>query len=293
MSDSDRELKVWMDGELVPKSRACVSVYDHGLLYGDGVFEGVRAYGGRVFEADAHVRRLYESAKAIRLDIPYAPDELHAAMRRAVEANGFSDCYLRLVVTRGVGDLGIDPKNCRRATCFCIADKIRIYPPELYETGMSVITSSVVKNLDNALPPRVKSLNYLNSILAKIEANDAGVPEAIMLNSRGEVAECTADNIFVVAGGAVHTPPTSAGILAGVTRAVVMRLCAAAGIEAHERSLVRHDLYAADEVFLTGTAAEVIGVTKVDNRPIGDGRAGPVAKRLKALFHAHARGETA
>jgi branched-chain amino acid aminotransferase len=291
MSDSDKRM-IWLDGELVPKAQAKVSVYDHRLLYGDGVFEGLRAYGGHVFEENAHLVRLYESAKAIRLVIPHTPQELAEAMKQTMAANGFEngDCYLRLVVTRGVGDLGLDPNRCPKASVFIIADTIRIYPQQMYDEGMSVITSSWQKNFINALPPRIKSLNYLNSILAKIEANDAGVPEAIMLNHLGEVAECTADNVFLVQCGIIRTPPASAGILKGITRDFVMQLARRDGFNVKEKPLLRHDLYTADEVFLTGTAAEVIGVTKIDGRVVGQGKPGPITKRLKELFHRDVRG---
>ncbi|MEM8874106.1 MAG: branched-chain-amino-acid transaminase [Planctomycetota bacterium] len=287
------DLKIWMNGELVPQANATVSVFDHGLLYGDGVFEGIRAYDGHIFEERAHINRLFESAKALRLTIPYTPDELSKAMHDALAANGLSDGYLRLVVTRGVGDLGLDPNRCSRATVFCIASTIRIYPQEMYDNGMSIITSSWTKNHPNATPPRVKSLNYLNSVLAKIEANDAGVPEAVMLNHLGQVAECTADNIFVVEGTTVYTPPKADGILDGVTRAVVLRIAGQIGIDAAERTLIRHDLYSAAECFLTGTAAEVIPVTRIDGRPIGRGVPGPITRKLKTAFEAYCRGSRA
>ena len=286
-----RELRIWIDGQLVPKGEAKVSVYDHGLLYGDGVFEGIRAYNGRVFEEKAHLDRLYDSAKSIRLQIPYAADELSKVMYDCMDANGLSggDCYIRLVVTRGAGDLGLDPRKCPKPTTFCIADKIALYPQEMYDNGLELITASHCKNHPNATPPRVKSLNYLNSILGKIEAIDAGCLEAVMLNHLGFVAECTGDNLFIVKKGTVVTPPTEAGILEGITRDVVMRLCRNMEIPCVERNLVRHDLYTADEMFLTGTAAEVIGVVKIDGRPVGDGSVGPTARKLKDAFHAYAR----
>jgi branched-chain amino acid aminotransferase len=277
-------LKIWIDGSLVDKADAKVSVYDHGLLYGDGVFEGIRVYGGRVFEEEAHLQRLWDSAKSIRLEIPYSRQQLSEVMYECIEANGLVDAYIRLVVTRGFGDLGLDPRRCKRASVFCIADKIALYPPEFYESGLPIITASVIKNHPNATPPRIKSLNYLNSILAKIEAVDAGCMEAVLLNHLGYVAECTADNIFIVKNGVVMTPPTEAGILEGITRDVVMRLCRREGIECIEKNLVRFDLYSADECFMTGTAAEVIGVTSIDKRQVGDGTPGPVTRRLKAAF---------
>lgn len=284
-------IKIWIDGTLVPKEEAKLSVYDHGLLYGDGVFEGIRAYNGRIFEEQAHLDRLYESAKSIRLQIPYAPDEVSKVMYDCMAANGLADgdCYIRLVVTRGAGDLGLDPRKCPKPTVFCIADKITLYPQEMYGDGLAIITASHCKNHPNATPPRIKSLNYLNSILGKIEAIDAGVLEAVMLNHLGFVAECTGDNIFIVKKDLVITPPTEAGILEGITRDVVIRLCAELGIKCVQRNLVRHDLYTCDECFLTGTAAEVIGVTKIDGRTIGEGAPGPIARRLKEAFHAYAR----
>ncbi len=282
-------LKVWIDGEYFAKENAKITVYDHGLLYGDGVFEGIRAYSGKIFECKHHLKRLFDSARAIRLTIPYTPQELEKVMYESIKLNGFDDCYIRLVVTRGAGTLGLDPNRCPRASVIVITDLIRLYPPEMYEKGMSVITASVIRNHPNALSPRIKSLNYLNNILAKIEAIDAGVPEAIMLNAEGYVAECTADNFFVVRDGAVATPPASDGALEGVTRAVIMRLCESSFIPMRECRLERHDLYIADEAFLTGTAAEVIPVTKIDGRIIGTGEPGPVTKRLLEAFHKFVR----
>src|SRR3954469_19886425 len=218
-------LKIWIDGKLVDKSEAKLSVYDHGLLYGDGVFEGIRVYSGKIFELDAHLDRLWNSAKAIRLDIPISREEITRAMYETVKANNFTDCYIRLVVTRGVGDLGLDPKKCAKPSVFVISDLIAVYPKEMYDKGIAVITASVIRNHPNALSARVKSLNYLNNILAKIEANDAGVPEAIMLNGDGNVAECSADNIFIVRGGQVQTPTSTDGILEGIRRKVILELC--------------------------------------------------------------------
>lgn len=281
---------IWHNGELVPPERAVVSVYDHGVLYGDGVFEGIRAYNGRVFKAATHLRRLEESARSIRLSIPYTSEELLGAMRRTLEANGRRDAYIRLCVTRGVGALGLNPFTCERPTVFIIVDSISLYPAEMYERGMSVITAATQRTGPAALSPRIKSMNYLNNILAKMEAVDAGVPEAVMLNHRGMVAECTGDNVFIVRGDSVTgapvvmTPPLSAGALEGVTRNVVMGLARSAGLAVRESDLARHDLYVAGEMFLTGTAAEVIAVTKVDGRTIGDGRPGPVTRRLIEAF---------
>jgi branched-chain amino acid aminotransferase len=283
-------LKVWIDGKLVDKSDAKLSVYDHGLLYGDGVFEGIRVYNSKIFECDAHLDRLWNSAKAIRLEIPVSRDEITRAMYETVKANNFTDCYMRLVVTRGVGDLGLNPQKCSKPTVFVIADLIAVYPKEMYDKGMAIITASVVRNHPNALPPRVKSLNYLNNILAKIEANDAGVPEALMINHQGNVCECTADNIFVVRDGVVQTPMTADGILEGVTRKVIISLCAKLGVPLVEKTIQRHDVYIAEEVFLSGTGAEVIAVTRIDGRTIGAGSAGVVTRRVMEAFHKHVRG---
>jgi branched-chain amino acid aminotransferase len=282
-------LKVWIDGKLFDKDDAKVSVYDHGFLYGDGVFEGIRVYSGQIFECDAHVRRLYDSARAIRLEIPLTPEQLVPAMEQTVQANGFQDCYIRLIATRGVGCLGLNPTRCQNPSVIIIADTIELYPPEINEQGLSVIIASTIRNHPNALSPRIKSLNYLNNILAKIEAVDAGVSEAVMLNQDGNVSECTAENLFIVRDGQVHTPTTADGILAGITRRVILELCGQLGIEASPRVLQRYDLYTADECFLTGTGAEIVPVTRIDNRSIGTGRTGPVTTRLRDAFHRHVR----
>src|SRR5688572_5484964 len=284
-----RNLKVWIDGELLPQQDAKVNVYDHGLLYGDGVFEGIRVYHGKIFEAEAHLRRLYDSAKAIRLTIPLKPEQFRAAIEETVRANKFRDCYIRALVTRGVGYLGLNPNKCERPSVIIITDTIELYSRETYEKGMSVITASVIRNHPNALSPRIKSLNYLNNILAKIEAADAGVPEAIMLNHEGNVAECSADNIFIARGGQVQTPTTYDGILEGVTRKVMIDLCRKLSIPCVEKTLQRHDLYVADECFVTGTGAEVCPVTKIDGRPIGTGEPGPITQRLIEAFHRHVK----
>ena len=281
--------KIWLDGKLVDQSEAKISVYDHGLLYGDGVFEGIRAYNGRVFENEAHLDRFFQSAKGIRLTLPYTRQQISTAIEDTIRANNFTDCYLRLVVTRGVGSLGLSPTRCERPSVFIIADLLELYPKEMYEKGMSVITSSVIRNHPNALSPRLKSLNYLNNILAKLEAIDAQVPEAIMLNHEGNVAECTADNIFIVRNGQVQTPQTNDGILEGVTRRVMLELCASLGVPAIEKTLQRHDLYIADECFLTGTGAEVVAVTRIDGRVIADGHPGPVTRKLLEAFHRRVR----
>ncbi len=282
-------LKIWLDGKLVDKADAKISVYDHGLLYGDGVFEGIRVYSGRIFKAKEHLRRLYDSAKAIRLTVPIAPDKLLAAMEETVRANNLTECYIRAVVTRGVGFLGIDPNKCANPSVFIIADQIHVYPKETYEKGIAVITAATIRTHPAALSPRVKSLNYLNNILARIEANDAGVPEAIMLNSAGNVAEGTVQNIFIVRDGKVFTPTVVDGILEGVTRQTMLDLCVKLNVPHEERTLQKHDLYVADECFLTGTGAEVMPVTTIDGRVVGTGTAGPVTKRLIEAFHKFVR----
>jgi len=278
------QLQIWLNGQLVPKHEATVSVYDHGVLYGDGVFEGIRCYNGRVLKLRTHVQRLYDSAKAIRLTIPYTQDQLADAVKQTLAANEKEDAYIRLCVTRGAGTLGLDPNKCPKPNTFIIADNITLYPYELYENGMAVITASTIRNHPGALSPRIKSMNYLNNILAKIEAIDAGCLEAVMLNSQGLVAECTGDNIFIVQERSsrtlLATPPLHAGILEGVTRNLVLELAREHEIDLVESDLTRHDLYTAKEMFLTGTAAEVIPVTEVDGRKIGDGKPGPVTRRL-------------
>lgn len=283
-------LKIWLNGKLVDEADAKVSVFDHGLLYGDGVFEGIRVYSGKVFELEAHIRRLYESAKAIRLDIPMGKVELIKAVEKTVEANGVSDGYIRLVMTRGVGTLGLNPFECKEAVLFIIADKIQLYPEELYEKGLKVISATTVRNHPLAIPPQVKSLNYLNNILAKIEALDNDVPEAIMYNHEGYVAEATGDNVFIVRDGVIYVPPVQAGALGGITRAVVIRLAKEENLEVVEKNLTRFDLYVSDEFFLTGTAAEVIGIVEIDGRVIGDGRPGPVTRLLREKFFEYAHG---
>ncbi|MDH7599525.1 MAG: branched-chain-amino-acid transaminase [Sedimentisphaerales bacterium] len=284
-------LKIWLDGRLVDESEAKISVFDHGLLYGDGVFEGIRVYNKKVFELDAHIRRLYDSARAIRLQIPMEPDQVKQAVEQTVQANGVVDGYIRLVVTRGVGTLGLNPFNCSRPSVFIIADKIQLYPQETYEKGMKVISATTVRNHPLALPPQIKSLNYLNNILAKIEAIDSNVLEAIMYNYEGYVAEATGDNIFIVRKGVIYTPPVEAGALEGITRAVVIRLAQKEGIQVQEKNLTRYDLYICDECFLTGTAAEVIGVVEIDGRTIGNGSPGPITQLLRRRFFEYAHGQ--
>jgi branched-chain amino acid aminotransferase len=277
--------RIYINGELVPQEEAKISVFDHGLLYGDGVFEGLRAYGGKVFRLREHVVRLYESAKAIWLDIPMSQDAMCEAINHTVAANGISDGYVRAVVTRGVGTLGLDPNKCSHPQVILIADTITLYPKEYYENGLEIVTVSVIRTHPAALSPRIKSLNYLNNILAKIEGLQCGSIEALMLNHKGEVAECTGDNIFVVRRGVLYTPPLDAGILAGVTRQAVIDLAREAGIDVREVPLTKHDVYVADECFLTGTAAEVVPVVKVDSRTIGTGKPGPMTCDLRERFH--------
>ncbi|MBN1805041.1 MAG: branched-chain-amino-acid transaminase [Sedimentisphaerales bacterium] len=284
-------LKIWLDGKLVDREDAKVSVFDHGLLYGDGVFEGIRVYNRRIFELEAHIRRLYDSAKAIRLDIAMDHDKLVDAIEKTVEANGVIDGYIRLVITRGVGTLGLNPFVCENSSVIIIADNIQLYPEDLYEKGMKVISAITVRNHPLAIPPQVKSLNYLNNILAKIEALDYEVPEAIMYNHEGYVAEATGDNVFIVRDGVIFTPPVEAGSLEGITRSVVVRLAKKDNLEVVEKNLTRYDLYVCDEFFLTGTAAEVIGIVEIDGRIIGDGRPGPVTKLLRKKFFEYAHGK--
>lgn len=284
-------LKIWLDDKLVDESEAKVSVFDHGLLYGDGVFEGIRVYSGKVFELDAHLKRLYDSGKEIRLEVPMNKDELIDAVEKTVEANHISDGYIRLVVTRGVGDLGLNPFICEGSRLFIIADKIQVYPEELYEKGMKVISATTVSNHPLAIPPQVKSLNYLNNILAKIEALDVDVPEAIMYNNEGYVAEATCDNVFIVKNGVICMPPVEAGALGGITRKVVTRLAKKEKLEVIEKNLTKFDLYGCDEFFLTGTAAEVIGVIEIDGRVVGTGKPGPITKMLREKFFEYAHGK--
>jgi len=278
-------LKIWMDGQLVPAHEARISVFDHALLYGDGCFEGIRVYNGRIWKEKEHLDRFRLSLKAIELDIGMSLDEVAVAMREALAANGLTgDGYIRLLATRGVGSLGISVKHTANPSVIVIADTIALYPPQLYETGLSCIISSYIRNHPNSASPRVKSLNYLNNIMAKLDAAENGADEAIMLNHLGYVAEGTGDNLFRVRAGELFTPPTSDGILAGITRAHVMELARGAGYPLHVQSMIRQDLYEADEVFLTGTAAEIISVVQVDHRLVGDGKPGPVTARLKQLF---------
>jgi branched-chain amino acid aminotransferase len=284
-------LKVYIGGKLYDKADAKISVYDHGLLYGDGVFEGIRAYSGRVFRLPQHVDRLFESAQSIHLKIPISREEMARAIVDTMAVNKLTDAYIRVVVTRGAGSLGLDPRKTTDPQIIIITDAISLYPAELYEHGLKIITAGTLRNHPSALNPRVKSLNYLNNIMAKVEATNAGCLEALMLNHKGEVAECTGDNIFVVRKGELHTPPIDAGILEGITRDAVIELARAAGVTVAERAMDRHDVYTADECFLTGTAAEVIPVVECDGRAIGTGKPGPVTNDLRRRFHALVREE--
>jgi branched-chain amino acid aminotransferase len=282
--------RVYINGKLYGKEEACISVYDHGLLYGDGVFEGIRAYKGKLFRCREHIDRLFASARAINLEIPMAKEELHAAIRHTLESNGLTDAYVRLIVTRGIGDLGLNPYECGRPQVIIITDSIALYPAEYYEKGLELVTVSTIRMPANALNPRIKSLNYLNNILAKMECIQAGAHEAVMLNKDGFVAECSGDNIFIVKDGRLATPPVDAGILEGITRQVVMELARGAGMEVSEKEMTPFDLYVADECFLTGTAAEIIPVVRIDRRDIGDGRPGPTTLKLLRMFRDHIAG---
>jgi branched-chain amino acid aminotransferase len=275
---------VYVDGKLLPKDEAKVSVFDHGFLYGDGVFEGIRVYEGNIFRLDPHLDRLYESAQTIALEIPMSREELTQATVATVAGSGLQDAYIRLVVSRGRGDLGIDPGNCPKPTVVIIAGSIRLYPDEMYRKGIALITSSVRRIPAQCLDPRIKSLNYMNNILAKLEAKQAGVSEAVMLNCDGRVGECTADNIFIVKGGELKTPDLMQGALGGITRGAVLELARAAHIGTHETMLGLHDLYNADECFLTGTGAEIVPVVKIDGRTIGDGKPGQMTQDLLVRF---------
>jgi branched-chain amino acid aminotransferase len=278
-------LQIYISGKFYDKENAKVSVYDHGFLYGDGVFEGLRSYSGKVFRLAEHLDRLWASAKAIWLEIPISREEMAKAVNDTLAKNNIQDGYVRLVVTRGAGALGLDPNRCSNPQIIVIADHIQLYPKETYENGLEIVTASTIRNHAAALSPRIKSLNYLNNIMAKIEGLQAGCAEALMLNAQGEVAECTADNIFIVRKGVLQTPPTNAGILEGITREAVIELAEEMQIPVQQTSLTRHDIFIADECFLTGSAAEVIPVAKLDSRVIGNGKPGPITKKLTERFH--------
>jgi branched-chain amino acid aminotransferase len=280
---------IWLDGEWHTRETASISVYDHGLLYGDGVFEGIRIYGGKIFRLGAHLERLYDSAKAILLTIPISPEEMTAVTEEAVRRSGIAEGYMRHVVTRGVGDLGLDPRKCPRPSVIIIVDRIKLWPEEIYEAGLKVITAGTPIPQRESLSPRVKSLNYLAHILAKVEGTQAGADEVIMLDIAGFVAEGSGQNIFIAKQGVIATPPIYAGILKGVTRDVIMELAREAGYEVEERILNRYDIYTADEAFFTGTASEIVGIRQLDGRIIGAGRQGPVTRDLRTRFQALVR----
>jgi branched-chain amino acid aminotransferase len=279
-------MKVFIDGKYYDELDAKISVFDHGLLYGDGVFEGIRAYNRRVFKLKDHIDRLFNSARAILLEIPMSPEEVTNAVLEACRENKIRNGYIRLVVTRGRGTLGLNPKSCKRPSVIVIADKIQLYPPEFYQRGLDIITVLTTRNLHSALNPAIKSLNYLNNILAKIEANNGRCEEAVMLNAEGFVAECTGDNLFIVKNGELFTPPLSAGALYGITRQTVIELAGEAGLKVSEPNLTRYDLFNADECFLTGTGAEIVPVVKIDGRVIGAGNPGPITHQLVKAYHA-------
>ena len=279
-------MKIFIDGKYYDERAAKISVFDHGLLYGDGIFEGIRAYHGRVFKLKEHIDRLFCSAKAILLQIPMSHAQIMRATVETCRKNKIRDGYVRLVVTRGAGTLGLNPNRCKRPSVIIIADKIQLYPPVVYQRGLDIITVPTTRNLHSALNPAIKSLNYLNNILAKIEANNGGCEEAVMLNAEGFVAECTGDNLFIVKNGALFTPPLSAGALYGITRQTVIELAEAAGLKVSEPNLTRYDLFNADECFLTGTGAEIVPVVKIDGRVIGAGRPGSVTRQLVEDYHA-------
>lgn len=282
-------LKIWINGELFDKENAKISVFDHGLLYGDGVFEGLRSYSGNVFKLDEHLDRFYESAASILLNVPMEKSDLADAVKLTLSENGIVDGYVRLIITRGTGTLGLDPGTCSNPQIIIIADMIKLYPQEFYDNGLEIITASTIRNHPNALNSRVKSLNYLNNIMGKVEGTQAGCVEALMLNHNGDVAECTADNIFLVKNGIISTPSIDAGILAGITRDTVIDIAKESGYAVSECTLSRHDVYVADECFLTGTAAEIAPIVKVDQRVIGSGAPGVVTKELHEKFHALVR----
>ncbi|MCM3035491.1 branched-chain-amino-acid transaminase [Bacillus pumilus] len=282
--EDQKEQWIFLNDELVKKEDAKISVYDHGFLYGDGVFEGIRVYNGNIFRMKEHLDRLYDSARSIMLNIPYSLEELTEKMIHTVERNGLKDAYIRLVVSRGAGDLGLDPNNCGKANTVIIVEPLAIFPKHLYETGIDIVTVPTRRNRPDVLSPKVKSLNYLNNILVRIEAHMAGVSEALMLNDQGYVAEGSADNVFIYKKGKLYTPPGYIGALEGITRNAIMEIAEDLGYEVKEEPFTRHDVYTAEEVFLTGTAAEVIAVVKVDGRTIGEGRPGDHTNKLLEQF---------
>lgn len=284
-------LKIWLDGNIVDQSEAKISVFDHGLLYGDGIFEGIRFYNNRVFKLEEHIDRLIKSAKAILLDLPWSHQEICDATVDTIKANHLTEGYIRLVITRGEGGLGLNPYLCKTPSMFIITSAIQLYPEEHYENGLELITCSTRRPTPASLSPQIKSLNYLNNVMAKVECIQAGVLEGLMLNEQGYVAECTGDNIFIVSAGVIYTPPISDGALDGITRNTIFELCAKLNIEIKEKTLTRYDIYTADESFLTGTAAEVIPCVGLDSRKIGDGKPGTLSKQLVLAFRELANSE--
>ncbi len=283
-STAAKESTIYIDGKFYPESDAKISVFDHGLLYGDGVFEGIRFYNGRVFRLEEHLQRLWDSARSICLEVPISRAEMTEALLETIRKNDMREGYIRLLLTRGIGNLGLNPAQCKRPSVIIIAAPIALYPKEMYEKGLSVVTCATRRTNPASLNPAVKSLNYLNNVMARIEANLAGADEALMLNDQGNVAECTADNVFVIKNGQIFTPPISAGALRGITRAVAFEIAAELGIRITETDITRHDVFVADECFLTGTAAEVIPVIRADGRSIGAGKPGPISTRMIARF---------
>ncbi|WP_286680578.1 branched-chain-amino-acid transaminase [Tepidanaerobacter sp. EBM-49] len=277
-------IQIYVDGKYYPKEEAKISVFDHGFLYGDGVFEGIRAYNGRVFKLKEHIDRLYNGARGIMINVPLTKEEMTEVVLETLRRNQLQDAYIRLVISRGAGDLGLDPKKCNKPTVVCIADKIVLYPEELYEKGMEIITAATRRNRPEGVNPQMKSLNYLNNIMAKLEANLAGAPEALLLNNEDYVAECTGDNIFIVKNGVLITPPPYVGILVGITRNAIIEAAERLGIKVEEKVFTRYEVFTADECFLSGTAAEAVPVVKVDGRPIADGKPGPITKQIIKEF---------
>jgi branched-chain amino acid aminotransferase len=289
-SAKQKESTIYIDGKFLPEADAKISVFDHGLLYGDGIFEGIRFYNGRVFRLEEHLERLWDSARSICLEIPIDRGEMTEALLETIRKNGLNEGYIRLVVTRGVGNLGLNPVQCKRPSVIIIAATIALYPKEVYENGLTVVTCATRRTSPAALNPAVKSLNYLNNVMARIEANLAGADEALMLNEAGNVAECTADNVFIMKRGQIFTPPIAAGALRGITRSVVFELAAELGLKITETDITRHDVFIADECFLTGTAAELIPVIKADGRVIGSGKPGPITVKMIGQFRELTRG---
>jgi branched-chain amino acid aminotransferase len=279
-----KEPQIYIDGKFYAQSDAKVSVFDHGLLYGDGIFEGIRFYNGRVFRLEEHLDRLWDSARSIRLEIPMSAREMTEALLETIRENGLREGYIRLIVTRGVGNLGLNPEQCKRPSVIIIAATVTLYPEAMYQKGLTVVTCATRRTNPGSLNPAVKSLNYLNNVMARIEANLAGADEALMLNDAGNVAECTADNVFIIKRGHIFTPPITAGALRGITRGIVFEIAAELGLKVVETDVTRHDVFIADECFLTGTAAEIIPVIEVDGRRIGSGKPGPISARMIARF---------